>query len=113
MEWILEYFLKHRIVIFRSVGAFMVVVGFAAHFWVSPKEGLSENEMALANLARIEAQAKGTSSSSATKAQDDSSKFLETLKNTQARQMEYLTILTMLFGVGFLGYSFIKKDEES
>ena len=44
-------------------------------------------------------------------AKKDDTKFLEELKNTQAKQMRYLTIIAMIFGVGFLGYSFVKKKE--
>ena len=107
----MEYFLKHKTVIIRVLGSVMLVVGFAIHFWVTPQEGLSKNQLAAANVARMEAKMapKGTKSSNSKKKED--SKFLKTLKETQEKQMRYLTILAMLFGAGFLGYSFIPKRD--
>jgi len=110
----MEFFLKHKTVIARSLGAVMLIVGFSVHFWVTPKEGLSENDKASARVARMEAKVKGSgSSSSKSTKKEDTSKFLEKLKNTQEKQMKYLTIIAMILGVGFLGYSFMPKKEES
>ena len=108
----MEFFKQHQTVIFRSLGAFMLLLGFVIHFWLTPKEGLSENELAAANVARMEAKVKGVSTSKQ-KVQSDHSKFMEKLKGQQAKQLEYLTILAMLLGVGFLGYSFVKKKEDT
>jgi hypothetical protein len=90
----------------------MLLIGFVIHFWVTPKEGLTKNEIAAANVARMEAvMAKGSSISSKKTHKKDTSKYLEEFKNTRAKQMQYLTIIAMIMGVGFLGYSFIKKDK--
>jgi len=106
----LEFFLKHKIVILRSVGSLMLVVGFVVYFWSMPKKGMSANQRAAANVARMEAKVAGSSSKkSPAKASD--SKFLDELKKTQATQLKYLTIMLMVLGVGSLGYSFIKKEE--
>ena len=106
----MEFFLKHKIVILRLLGTVMLVVGFSLHFWVMPKEGLSQNEKAAANIARMEAKVAGGSASTKKSSLKDDSKFLQELKKTQKKQIEYLTILAMIFGVGFLGFSFIKRD---
>ena len=107
---ILDFFLRYKIVIFRTLGVIMLVVGFSIHYWVTPKEVLSENDKAAARVARMEAMAKSTSITSQKK---NDSKFLEHMKDTQAKQVQYMTILAMVFGIGFLGYSFIpKKDED-
>lgn len=103
-----EIFLKNQTLIFRSLGGFMLLVGFVIHFWTTPKEVLTQNEIAAANVARMEARVAGGSASSQKKS--SSSKIMSELKNTQAAQVRYLTILAMVFGVGFLGYSFIKRD---
>lgn len=108
----MDFFLKHKKVITRSLGAVMLIVGFSIHFWVTPKEGLSENDKAAARVARIEAKVKGSGSSSNKPAKQDTSKFLEKLKNTQEKQKQYLTIIAMILGVVFLGYSFMPKKEE-
>jgi hypothetical protein len=99
----LEFFNKHKILVFRSAGVFMLLIGFVVHFWVTPKEGFSKNEIAAANVARMEARTSGSSSSS--KSKPDASKYVEELKNTQAKQIQYLTIIAMISGVGFLGYN--------
>ncbi len=88
----------------------MLLVGFVIHFWATPKEGFTKNDIAAANVARMEAKVAGGSASSKTAAKKDDARFLKELKNTQAKQMQYLTIIAMILGVGFLGYSFIKKD---
>ena len=51
----MELIIKNKIVIIRTIGFLMLLVGFAIHFWVTPKEGLSKNEIAAANVARMEA----------------------------------------------------------
>jgi len=107
----MEFFIKNKIVIIRTVGFLMLLVGFAIHFWVTPKEGLSKNEIAAANVARMEAVVSRGSGQSSKSQKKDDSKFLETLKNTQKKQIQYLTILSMIFGVGFLAYSFIPKRD--
>ena len=109
----MELFLKHKIVIMRSLGALMLVIGFAIHFWTTPKEGISANDRAAANVARMEAKAKGQSSSQSKSSKKSDSKFLDELKDTQAKQLQYLTIIAMILGVGFLGYSFMPKRQES
>ncbi|WP_373036402.1 hypothetical protein [Sulfurimonas sp.] len=108
----MEFLKKYKILIFRSVGILMLLIGFVIHFWVTPKEGFTQNEIAAANVARMEAVvAKGSGSGSSKPQEKDTSKYLEEFKNTRAKQMQYLTIIAMLMGVGFFGYSFIKKDK--
>lgn len=109
----MDFFLKYKTIILRSMGAFMLVVGFAVHFWVTPSKGLSENDKAAARVARMEASAKGQDSKKSASTKKDDTKFLEKLKDTQAQQLQYMMILVMLFGVGFLGYSFIPKKEDT
>jgi len=106
----MELFFKHKIVILRTLGAFLLLVGFAIHFWSMPKKGLSENERAAANVARMEAKVKGSSN----KTKKPKSNFLEKLKKRQEKQMQYLTIFAMILGVGSILYTFIpKKEQES
>lgn len=107
----MAYFLKHQQVILRSLGALLLLVGFVIHFWTIPQKGVSQNDRAAANLARMEASVKGSSTAQITKSKPDSSKFLDELKGQQEKQVEYFTILIMLLGIGSLGYSFLKKKE--
>lgn len=89
----------------------MLLIGFAAYFWTTPKEGISENERAAANVARMEAQAMGGNSSATQKEKPSKSPFLKKYQDTQAAQMRYALIIMMILGIGFLSYSFIKKNE--
>ncbi len=109
----MEFFLKHKVVIMRSLGALMLVIGFAIHFWTTPKEGISANDRAAANVERMEAKVAGKNSASSKSVKKNNSKFLDELKDTQAKQLQYLTIIAMILGVGFLGYSFMPKKKES
>ncbi len=96
----------------RSLGGVMLVIGFAIHFWATPKEGISANDRAAANVARMEAKVKGQSSTQSKSSKKSDAKYLDELKDTQAKQLQYLTIIAMILGVGFLGYSFMPKKEE-
>lgn len=96
--------------IFRSVGGFMLLLGFIAYFWMTPKEGVSANALAAANVARMEAKVAGAATPKSG-AKTDDSKFLDKFQETRANQLKYLTIIMMILGVGFLGYSFFKKEE--
>ncbi|MDF1882401.1 hypothetical protein JHD49_00430 [Sulfurimonas sp. SAG-AH-194-C21] len=107
----MAYYLKHQQVILRSLGALLLLVGFVIHFWTVPQKGVSQNDRAAANLARMEASVKGSSTAQKAKSKPDSSKFLDELKGQQEKQMEYFTIIIMLLGVGSLAYSFLKKKE--
>jgi hypothetical protein len=109
----MEFFKQYQTLILRSIGALMLVIGFVIHFWATPKKGISENELAAANVARMEAQVKGSSPSSKKSTKADSSKFLEKLKTQREKQLEYLTIFVMLLGVGSLGYSFLVKKSDT
>lgn len=109
----MEFFLKHKTVIMRSLGGVMLVIGFTIHFWATPKEGISANDRAAANVARMEAKAKGQGSAQSKASKKSDSKFLDELKDTQAKQLQYLTIIAMILGVGFLSYSFMPKKQEN
>ena len=105
----MDFFLKHKTVILRSLGIFMLIVSFLVYFWTTPKETLSANEIAAANVARMEARVAGSSSVEA--AQKSDTKFISELKKNQADQVRYFIIILMILGVGFVGYSFVKKEE--
>ena len=94
----------------RIVGVILLLMGFLIHFWETPKSGMSKNELAAINLARMEASVSGKNSSKIKK-KTDSSNFRKALEDTQQKQLEYLTILAMLLGLISLGSSFIKKDK--
>ncbi|CAI6146539.1 MAG: hypothetical protein SPLUMA2_SPLUMAMAG2_00371 [uncultured Sulfurimonas sp.] len=49
----MEFFLKYQQVILRSLGGFLLLIGFIVHFWTVPQEGISQNDRAAANLAIV------------------------------------------------------------
>lgn len=106
----LEILKKNQKIILRTAGGLMLLVGFVIHFWSTPKEGFTQQERAAANVARMEASVSGQSSTSNRVSKQNDKPLFNEYKNAQKKQMEYLTILAMLLGAGFLGYSFIKKE---
>lgn len=109
----MEFFLKHQTVIFRSAGAFLLVLGLVLFFWAAPQKVMTENEKAAANLARMEAAVSGGSSSkSTTQPSSNHSQISQAMIETQKKQIRMLMIMVMIFGVGFLGYSFLKKENK-
>ncbi|MDD5400704.1 MAG: hypothetical protein PHQ93_05935 [Sulfurimonas sp.] len=106
-----EIFIKNRIIIFRTLGLVMLLVGFSVHIWTSPKEVLIENEIAAANVARMEASVAVARVSRKEAPKSEASKFIEELENAQNKQIQYLTMLSMALGVGLLAYSFIGKPK--
>ncbi len=107
----MDFFFKHKIVILRTIGVLMLLIGFGVHFWATPKTRVSENEIAAANVARMEASVAG-SSKSVKSARPDMSTFRKSLMSVQEQRTRYITILAMVIGVLFLGYSFLKKEED-
>lgn len=87
----------------------MLLLGFVIHFWVTPKEGISDLDRAAANVARMEASVRGEGSRSGQAGEQ--APLLQEFKNSREKQMEYLTIIAMILGGGFLLYSFFQKEE--
>lgn len=110
----IEIVKKHKTVLLRTLGALLLIVGFAVNFWTTPKKGLTKSEIAAANVARMEASVQGSSASKKAKeaAKPDTSPFLKHYQSTRSKQIKYITILAMIVGVLFLLYSFFKKEEE-
>jgi len=107
----MEFFLKHKIIILRSIGVVLLLIGFAVHFWTRPKTGASENAIAAANVARMEASVAGYAKS-VKKAKPDMSHFTKSLTSAQQQRAKYITIFAMVLGVLLLGASFLKKEED-
>lgn len=87
----------------------MLLVGFVAYFWAAQKEGVNDNAIAAKNVARMEAKVSGGSSAHSP-GKPDTSKILEKFKETRESQLKYLMIIMMIGGIGFLAYSFLKKE---
>jgi len=102
----MEFFRTNRVVIARSMGIFMLLISFIIYFWDIEQKTLTPNERAAANIARMEAKV----SVKTTTNKHESSKFLQHLQKKQDEQLRYMLIFFMIFGLGFLGYSFIKRD---
>ena len=106
----MEFFLKHQTVIFRSLGAFLLVLGVVIYFWAAPQPTLSEAEKAAANVARMEKAVAGGSVGSVKKTSKSAhTQITQALRETRKKQLRMLMLMTMVLGAGFLGYSFLKK----
>lgn len=110
----MDFFLKYRTIILSSIGALLLVFGMLTYFlYTPPKEEMGENDKAAERIARMEAQAKGSSSAKAPShsVQRGTSTFTLGMREMQNQQMKYLLILLALLGIGFLIYRFTKKKE--
>ena len=58
----------------------------------------------------MEASIRGGSVQKATK-KPAATRISKALQDTRQKQIRYLTVVAMMFGALFLGYSFLKKDE--
>lgn len=76
-------------------------------FWSQPKEGMSEDEKAAANVARMEAQVSGSSQKEASQPPS----FMKEYKQTQEAQLRVFLIFMVISGAGFLVYGFLKKED--
>ena len=94
----------------KIMGANFLVMAFILIFWSQPKEGMSENEKAAANVARMEARLSGDSQ---TKAAAQSSNFMKEYRQSQQAQLRIFLVIMVIAGVGFLLYGFLKKEEPS
>ena len=63
----LEFFKKHQKEIVRAIGALLLIVGFVINFWVTPQKGLSKNQIAAANIARMEVKVASNTNSASSK----------------------------------------------
>lgn len=101
---------KHKLLLIRTTGTLFLLIGFVVHFWLNPKQGYSESAIAAANVARMEASVAPKNVQTQHAKKNTGALFAEEYKQTREEQVRYLTILAMIFGAGFLIYSFIKKD---
>ncbi|MEA2111673.1 MAG: hypothetical protein U9P71_06445 [Campylobacterota bacterium] len=100
----------NQIIVSRSLGAFLLVVGLGAFFWVnSSGSGVNVTEQRAAErVARMEARTSGTST--ATSKQQSKADYTEVYTDRSKEQMKFMLIIMMFLGLGSLGYSFIKKE---
>jgi uncharacterized protein YjeT (DUF2065 family) len=109
----MEFYFKYKTIILRALGTILLVGGLIVMFWETPKKGISEDEKAAQRVARMEAAAMGKNMPNNINKEDEKPKsiFMSKMKETQEKQLRYMLILSIVFGIGFLGYSFIKNDE--
>lgn len=103
----LEWFKKNKKMAYKITGANFLLMALVLLFWSQPKEGMSENEMAAANVARMEAKVQGGSGG---KKAAQSPNFMQEHHETQKKQLRVFLILMIIAGAGFLGYGFLKKE---
>ena len=108
----MDFFLRYKLIILRSFGLFMLLTGFIIHFWITPQMvAVSKNDIAAANVARMQASVLGDSVS-VKKKKRDISHLSKSLASAQQKQLRYLTVFVMIVGGLFLGYSLLKKEED-
>lgn len=106
---LLAWIKKNKKLALKVTGVNFLLMALVLLFWSQPKSGMSENEKAAANLARMEAQVRTASQKPASSADD----FKLAHSQYQEKQVQIFLVLMIVFGVGFLGYGFLKKEEIS
>ncbi len=104
---IIEWVKENKRLASKIIGANFLLMALVLLFWSQPKEGMSENEKAAANLARMEAKVSGNSQTKA----PGSSGLMKEYQQKQKAQLQIFLIIMTIAGVGFLGYGFFKKEE--
>lgn len=103
LDWVKE----NKRLASKIMGINFLVMALVLLFWAQPKEGMSEEEKAAANVARMEAIASGTSQKKASQPPS----FMKDYKETQKTQLRVFLILMVICGSGFLLYGFLKKED--
>ncbi len=98
---------KNKKLALKITGVNFLLMALVMLFWAQPKNGMSENEKASANLARMEAQVSGSSQKPASSAQD----FRQVHAAHQAEQVRIFLILMVILGSASLVYGFLKKED--
>lgn len=106
---LLTWIKKNKKVALKITGANFLLMALVLLFWAQPKEGMSANEKAAANSARMEAQVSGNSKKPASSADD----VRQAHEEYQKGQVQIFLILMVVCGVGFLGYGFFTKEESA
>ena len=101
---ILEWVKKNQKLAFKVTGVNFLLMALVLLFWSQPKAVLSENEKAAANVARMEAKAKGVSAPSTT------GNIMQEHHKSQKKQLRVFLIIMTISGAAFLGYGFLKKE---
>jgi septal ring-binding cell division protein DamX len=101
------WFKKNKKLAFKLIGINFLLVTVIMLFWNAPKESLSENEKAAANVTRMEAQVAGTQ----TAIQPASMNLMKKHMKKQKEQLRILLVLMVIAGAGFVLYGFLKKEE--
>ena len=106
---LLTWVKKNKKLASKITGINFLIMALVVLFWSQPKEGMSANERAAANLARMEAHVQGSSKQTTSSANH----FRQSHEKHQEKQVRIFLILMVLFGVVFLGYGFIKKEDKA
>jgi len=104
---IVEWVKKNKSFAAKVMGANFLLMALLLLFWSQPKEGMSENEKASANLARMEAKVSGSSQKKAS----EPPSLMKEYREKQKAQLQIFLIIMVIAGVGLLGYGFFKKEE--
>lgn len=106
-----EWLIRHQKIVSRSVGILLILGAAVSLFWDMRGGGVSEEERLAAERvaqyeARMHAQMAGSQKKSAEKPY-----FMEAYKEKQEQQLRYAVVIALTIGIGFVGYSFLRKEE--
>jgi uncharacterized protein with LGFP repeats len=104
-----EWIRTHQKKLSLGAGMVLLLLGTALLFWDNRGSAVSEEErIAAANVARMEARMQSRHGGTAA---PDKAIFGTSYRDQQAQQLRYAVMALMFFGVVFMLYGFLKKEE--
>ncbi len=104
---VLEWVQKNQKLAAKITGVNFLLMTLVMLFWAQPKTGLSDEEKAAANVARMEARVSGSNKQVSGKSNLD---IMKEHRQKQQQQLRITLIIMSMCGAGFLAYGFLKKE---
>ncbi len=106
-----EWVRQHQKKLSLFLGVLLIIGAVASLFWNNLDSSVSKEEhLATANVARMEARM--GSQSTAPQQAPDKPVFSAKYREKQQEQLRYAIIISLVFGVGFVGYGLLKREEQ-
>ncbi|MEA3521495.1 MAG: hypothetical protein U9R50_00830 [Campylobacterota bacterium] len=101
-----EWIIKHQRLFSLGMGSLLLIIALGLFFWTNESALSKEERLAQANIARMQARTEGANHTQSVHA----SATLDTFYEGRDKQMQYLLIIMIIGGIGFLGFGFFKKS---
>jgi hypothetical protein len=103
----LEWMKRHQRWLSLGIGSLFLIIALAMLFWSNGNSVSREEQIAQANIERMEARMRGESPSSS----GQSNKALEQFYESRQQQMQYLLIAMIISGIALMAYGIFNKKK--